>query len=191
MRTAARGISSWQRISRPLELEVSCDPEITLLRKMVHSVICETHKMKAFVRLEPLDSYALYGYLKPKHKVGAHVCDHFARRNPGTLIILGNSRESWISLYSGGKIQHDHSDGLPQILDILKSGTDSRNDTESGNGSENFEKIWKVYYACQYSSERRNLRLFQSRMPKRYLKSAGAGLELNQCDASLFDFIQE
>lgn len=175
----------------PLELEVSCDPEMMLLRKMVHSVICETHKMKAFVRLKPLESFALYGYLKPKHKIGAYVCDHFARRNPGTLIILGNSIESWISLYSGGKIQHDHSDGMPQILDSLRSGKESRNGTESGRGSENSEKIWKVYYASQYSSERRNMGLFQSRMPKRYLKSAGAGLELNQCDASLYDFIQE
>jgi len=169
----------------PLELEVSCDPEMMLLRQMVHSVTCETHKMKAFVRLKPLDSYALYGYLKPKHKIGEYVCDHFARRNPGTLIMLGNSSKSWISLYSGGKIKHDQSDALPQILERLRSEVEGRD--ESGSA----ENIWKAYYASQYSSERRNMALFQNRMPKKYLKSAGVGLERNQCDASLDDFIQE
>jgi probable DNA metabolism protein len=168
---------------KPLELEVSCDPEKILLRKMVYAVMSEMHKMLAFVRLKPFESYALYGYLKPKHKIGACVCDHFARRNPGTMIMLGNSKESWISLLSGGKIQHDHCGSLPQILDRLKSGMEGRDDSEKA------EEIWKVYYDSQYSSERRNTALFQSRMPKRYLKSAGAGKELNQCDASLFDFV--
>jgi len=168
---------------KPLELEVSCDPEMMLLRKMVYAVMSEMHKMWAFVRLKPFESYALYGYLKPKHKIGACVCDHFARRNPETMILLGNSKESWISLLSGGKIQHDHCGSLPHILDRLKSGTEDR------DKSENAEKIWKVYYDSQYSPERRNMVLFQSRMPKRYLKSAGAGLERNPCDTSLYDFI--
>ncbi|MCX6675903.1 MAG: DUF4130 domain-containing protein [Methanothrix sp.] len=168
---------------KPLELEMSCDPEMILLRKMVYAVMSEMHKMEAFVRLKPFESYALYGYLKPKHKIGACACDHFARRNPGTMIMLGNSKESWISLLSGGKIQHDHCGSLPQILDRLKSGMEGRDDSEKA------EEIWKVYYDSQYSSERRNTALFQSRMPKRYLKCAGVGLERNPCDTSLFDFV--
>jgi hypothetical protein len=126
---------------KPLELEVSCDPEMMLLRKMVYAVLSEMHKMLAFVRLKPFESYALYGYLKPKHKIGACVCDHFARRNPGTLIMLGNSRESWISLLSGGKIQHDHCGSLPYILDRLKSGREDRDKSEMRKRSGRFTTI--------------------------------------------------
>ena len=73
------------------------------LRKMVYAVMGEVHRMKAFVRLKPLGSQVLYGYLKPRHRIGGHVSDHFARRTPGIIVVLGNGSESWISALPGGQ----------------------------------------------------------------------------------------
>jgi len=103
------------------DLEVSPDPELAAMRKMVASVQREEHRMKAFVRLRSLGPCVLYGYLKPRHRIGAHVCDHFARRNPRVIVVLGNGRESWISLCSDGKILRDHRGGIAGTLEQLRS----------------------------------------------------------------------
>jgi probable DNA metabolism protein len=168
----------------PMELEISCNPEMRRLKQMVYAVMNEMHKQEAFVRLKPLGPCALYGHLKPRHRIGAHICDHFSRRNPGVMILLGNSRESWIALLWEGKILHGHGDCLQHILNRLRSGMPERS---SGSA----EAIWKVYYGSQYCSERKNLALFRSRMPKRCLKSMGTDLEQSQCHTSLSDFIND
>jgi hypothetical protein len=49
-------------------VEISPDPEIVRVRKMVNSVRMEIHRMMGFVRLRPLSAHhVLYGYLKPRH----------------------------------------------------------------------------------------------------------------------------
>jgi hypothetical protein len=47
------------------DVELSAHPQAVQIRKMVRSVLKEVRKMKGFVRLKPLGSRALYGYLKP------------------------------------------------------------------------------------------------------------------------------
>ena len=64
-----------------LDLEVSTSPEAMSLRRMVYAVMSEVHRMKAFVRLRPLGDRVLWGYMKPRHRIGEHTSEHFARRN--------------------------------------------------------------------------------------------------------------
>lgn len=66
------------------DVELSAHPQAVQIRKMVSSVMMEVRRMKGFVRLKPLGSGVLYGYLKPKHRTGSHICSHFARRSPFT-----------------------------------------------------------------------------------------------------------
>jgi hypothetical protein len=77
------------------EVECSPHPEAVRIRRMVKSVLAECHRMRGFVRLKPLGAFVLYGRLKPRHRIGGHVCDFFARRAPKTMILLGKSIESW------------------------------------------------------------------------------------------------
>jgi probable DNA metabolism protein len=149
------------------DLDVSHDAELVHLRKMVAGVQLEVHRMKAFVRLKALGPYVLFGYLKPRHKIGAYVCDHFARRNPKVIIVLGNGRESWISLFSDGKILRDHMGGIAEVLEQLRSNLPS---FEQGR---DVESIWRIYYDSQYCPERKNMATFRSRMPRRDLEAAG------------------
>ena len=80
--------------------------------------------MLAFVRLKALGSQVLYGYLKPRHRIGEHVCDYFARRAPGIIVVLGNGSESWISLCRGDRIMRDHGKGMAETLERLRSALD-------------------------------------------------------------------
>ena len=167
------------------------------LRKMVSAVMGEVHRMLAFVKLKPLGSQVLYGYLKPRHRIGEHVCEHFARRAPGIIAVLGNGSESWISLCREGRIMRDHGRGIAETLERLRSASDCpENGPDVGNpdvgnpdmGDLNVDDLWQVYYDSQYCPEKKNLAAFHSRMPRRYQDAAGLRLVQNKKEITLEDF---
>lgn len=165
-----------------LDLETLPGADARRLRKMVFEVVAETHRMKAFVRLKPQGCHVLYGYLKPKNRIANRVCDHFARRNPGTIIVLGNGRESWISLLCDGRIMREHGSGMTETLEHLASALH-----DSGKVRD-VESIWKTYYDSQYCPERKNLRVFRQRMPRKDQDSAGLRLQESKENVTLEDF---
>ena len=164
------------------DVELFPNPEAVGIRKMVRSVLAEIYRMRAFVRLKPLDDRVLYGYLKPRHKTGGDICRFFARRSPFTMIVLGNSLESWISLCAGGRMLQGNSGSLELTLEDI-SGVLGRAEKDR-----DLEEVWKVYYSSQYSPERRNLRAFHRRMPRGALDRAGLELEQNVNGLTLSDF---
>ena len=164
------------------DVELSQNAEAVGIRKMICSVLAEVYRMRAFVRLKPLDNQVLYGYLKPKHKTGGDICRYFARRSPFTIIVLGNSRESWISLCVGGSVLQGDSDSLEQTLEKISGVLDGV------EKNRDLEEVWKVYYSSQYSPERRNIKAFHRRMPRNALDIAGLELEQNVNGLTLSDF---
>lgn len=171
------------------DVEISLHPEAQRIRKMVHAVLGEVHRMKAFVRLSPQGASVLYGFLKPKHRIGEHICDHFARRNAGMIAVLGNGCESWISLCREGRIRRDHGKGLAKTLEKLKAALPP----EAGaNGLDpDVNGLWQVYYDSQYCPERRNLAAFKRHMPRKDQDAAGLRLVQNKRNATLEDFLGE
>ncbi len=166
------------------DLEVSTKPEIIRMRKMVYSVRTEIHRMKGFVRLKPLGAHVLYGYLKPRHKIGSYIAERFAWRNPGVITVLGYASESWISLYLGdeGRILSGHGKGLTESLEEIKSALGCFKDDWGA------EDIWKIYYQSQYCPERRNIEAFHRRMPRKALAAAGSKIEQNKNRKTLEDY---
>jgi hypothetical protein len=164
------------------DVELSLDPGDVDIRKMISGVLAEIYRMRAFVRLKPLGNQVLYGYLKPKHKTGDDICRFFARRSPSTIIVLGNSLESWISLCVGGRVLQGDSGSLEQTLEEIRGvlgGVEKNRD---------LEEVWKIYYSSQYSPERRNIKAFHGRMPRNALDRAGLELEQNVNGLKLSDF---
>ena len=174
------------------DLEISTDPDAMRLRKMVSAVMGEVHRMLAFVRLKPLGSQVLYGYLKPRHRIGEHVCEHFAQRTPGIIAVLGNGSESWISLCREGRIMRDHGRGIAETLERLRSAFDCpAYGPVVGNpnaGDLNVDDLWQVYYDSQYCPEKKNLAVFRQRMPRRDQDAAGLRLVQNKKEVTLEDF---
>jgi probable DNA metabolism protein len=167
------------------DVEVSQHLEVARIKKMVYAVMGEVHRMKAFVRLSFLGTSVLYGFFKPRHKIGEHICDHFARRNAGIIVVLGNGRESWISIFREDRIWQDHCQGLSETLERLKSALHCSED-----GS-NVEGLWQVYYDSQYCPERKNLVAFRRYMPRRDQEAAGIRLVQNKKNATLGEFLGE
>jgi len=165
------------------DVEVSPRPEVARIKRMVYAVMGEVHRMKAFVRLSFLGTSVLYGFFKPRHKIGEHICDHFARRNAGMIIVLGNGRESWISLCREGRVWRDHSGGMAEILEKLKSALHCSDDES------NVEGLWQVYYDSQYCPERKNQAAFRRHMPRRDQDAAGIRLVQNKKNATLGEFL--
>ena len=160
---------------------------------MVNAVMGEVHRMKAFVRLKPLGSQVLYGYLKPRHRIGEHVCDHFARRTPGIVAVLGNGSESWVSLCREGRIMRDHGRGMNETLERLRSALGlPEDDTDADNSNINdlnLDDLWQVYYDSQYWPEKKNLTVFHQRMPRRDQDAAGLRVVQNKKEITLDDFL--
>jgi probable DNA metabolism protein len=177
----------------PKDLEISTDPDAIRLRKMVSAVMGEVHRMLAFVRLKPLGSQILYGYLKPRHRIGEHVSEHFARRAPGIIIVLGNGSESWISLCREGRIMRDHGQGMADTLERLRQALGlPEEDTDAYNSSIsdlNLDDLWQVYYDSQYCPEKKNLAVFHQRMPRRDQDAAGLRMVQNKKEVTLDDFL--
>jgi hypothetical protein len=168
------------------ELDVSSDPDAIRIRRMVGSVQREINRMKGLIRLKSLGPHILYGYLKPRHRIGGYVCDLLAKRSDDTIIILGNIQESWVSLCRNGRIMRCSGKGLSRTLDDISSELSIHKD-EVG-ACENLEDIWKVYYKSQYCPERRNISAFHRRIPKKVLYSAGLEAERNKNGVTLESF---
>lgn len=192
---------------RPEEVETSTDPETVRIKKMVYAVMGESHRMKAFVRLAPQGEAVLYGFMKPRHRIGEHICDSFARRNEGTIIVLGNGRESWIALSREGRIWRDRAGGMAETLEklrlmaALQCGQDGSgeeratacdcNGKDPCNDISGVEDLWQVYYDSQYCPERKNLAAFKRNMPRRDQEAAGLRLVQKKKNATLDEFIEK
>jgi len=164
------------------ELELSVDPTSLRLKRMVRDVMAEVHRMKGFVRLKPLGSRILYGYLNPRHRIGWLISDHFALRNSGMVVVIGNGFQSWISLSFRGAIVHHHGQGLSETLEKLETAVGGLRDEGDIDG------VWRICYESQYCPNRRNLDAFHRRMPKRDLNSCGSAIELNRNGTTLDNF---
>ncbi|HNT72183.1 MAG TPA: DUF4130 domain-containing protein [Methanothrix sp.] len=125
------------RTLSPEEVEASTDPEVLRIRRMALAVRGEVCRMRGFIRLRPLGERVLWGRISPHHDVGFEISDFFARRFPGKLIVLGDGRRSWTSLYSEGALHRQIGDGLSstladisRIMDLLAEGSEE----EKGDG---------------------------------------------------------
>ncbi len=175
----------------PADLETSIEREHIRMRKMADEVMGEVHRMKAFVRLTPLGPFVLHGFLKPRHRIGEHICEHFARRNAGIIVVLGNGRESWICLYREGRIWRERGNGLDESLKQLKTAlqSDIGRQNEIGRDDLDVDSLWQTYYDSQNSPERDNPAAFHRHMPRKDQEAAGLRLVNKQKNASLKDFL--
>lgn len=175
------------------EVELSTDSEIMKVRKMAWDVQKETYRMKGFVRLSPLGRSAMYGFMKPMHRIGMEVCRYLARRSPRVLIILGNSSESWSALFTGKEMLSSRGESLERSLEDLRSalkedGADGVEDDDLEDSGSEINTIWGVYYSCQYCRDRKSPKAFARSMPKKALSSAGLKVEGKTGVTTLDDF---
>lgn len=165
----------------PNEVNISMEPEVIKIRKMVNSVLGENHMMKAFVRLKPQGEKVLYGYMKPQHDVWPLVGKFFARRFPDTVIVLGNNTKSWVFIYDGKSIKTSQAKSLASTLNELEE-IFGESDVEAP------EELWDTYYWSQYRPEAKNTRYFKQNVRQKYMKAVGLHADTDSGGTTLDDF---
>lgn len=169
----------------PPEIETSTDPKIVRIRRMVYSVQGEIHRMRGFVRLAPRGRKVLYGRMSPDHDIGFEVADFFAKRFPGTIIVLGDETRSWTSLWIEVGFIRSRGQGMTRTLEELSRLMDVGSDEEDADVSD----IWEIYYKSQDQPRKDGKRPFGGRISKRSIKSAGMETERGRGNKGLGDFI--
>ena len=167
----------------PDDINLSTDPEIIKIRKMVNSVLGENHMMKSFVRLKPQGQRVLYGYMKPQHDVWLLVSKFFAYRFPGTIIVLGNNTKSWVTIYQDDVLRHS----------LAKSLASTLNELEEILGKEDIDspdQLWDTYYWSQYRPEAKNTKYFKQNVRQKYMKAVGLHADTDSGLKTLVDFIE-
>ena len=207
------------RTLSPEEMEASTDPEVLRIRRMALAVRGEVCRMRGFIRLAPLGDRVLWGRISPHHDIGFEISDFFARRFPGKLIVLGDGRRSWSSLYAGGALLHQEGCGLAAtlaeisgIMDLSAQGgeeeEEGRQGSEERGGKDQAETkvepqhigadegagtaaadLWAVYYRSQDVPPKAGGRRYGGRISRRALRSAGLDAEKGGGSAKLQDFI--
>ncbi len=200
----------------PEEVEASTEPEVLRIRRMALAVRGEIHRMRGFIRLASLGDRVLWGRISPHHDVGFEVADFFARRFPGTMIVLGDGRRSWSSLYAEGAILRQEGGGLAATLAEISEIMDLRFEGEEDGGCEVSEEkggkdqdekevepqhigaeegagtaaadLWSVYYRSQDEPRKAGRRPFGGRISRRALRSAGLDAEKEGGSMKLQDF---
>ncbi|HPJ30838.1 MAG TPA: DUF4130 domain-containing protein [Methanothrix sp.] len=186
----------------PLDIETSTDPKVVRLRRMIYAVQGEIQRMRGFVRLSPLGRGVLWGPMSPEHEIGFYVADFFARRFPGTMIVLGDERRSWASLLTGSGYLRSRGVGVSTALEELgrltdaeaKEGGEEEEEDRAEAGAESeveagLAQLWEVYYQSQDQPPRDGRRTFGGRISRRSLKSAGMETERGRANRRLGDFI--
>jgi hypothetical protein len=175
----------------PLEIETSTDPNVLRIRRMIYAVQGEIHRMRGFVRLEPFGRCVLWGRMSPDHEVGFEVADFFAKRFPGTIIVLGDGWRAWSSLRTEGGFLRHRGDGVAAALEELGRfmGVGVDEGEEGGGANADVTDLWEVYYRSQDEPQKDGRRNFGGRISKRSLKSAGMETERGRGNKRLADFI--
>ncbi len=147
------------------DLHTTTDEELLRVRDLIKEVGREIHKMKGFVRFKHVGKKLKYGYMKPENHIGFMVSEWFADRFPGIVIVLGNEKESWVSIRTEKGVESEKSGDLKSTVEELAEmlGAETEKD---------FQDLWENYYESQYADERKNLELFEKNMPRKYRKRA-------------------
>jgi probable DNA metabolism protein len=128
--------------------EVTDVSKILIKRKRI--VTREIHKMVGFIRFVPIEKDFLIGTALLEHYTADLILINLRKRYPG---------------YTLGLLWSDK--GLVLNKDNSFSEIDRKEYFEK-IANDQFHRIWKEYYTCQYIAERKNIKYLQRNIPKKY-----------------------
>ncbi|MFH0862696.1 MAG: DUF4130 domain-containing protein [Candidatus Altiarchaeota archaeon] len=135
-------------------------PESKRLYRMQREVSRCLHAKKGFLRLKRSPHGILYARTELEHDLADLLLSHFHHRYPTYHIALEHRRMTYIAAPGGKKTVTDES--LEEAVLRLEASLPRE---DSGRTD---ETLWRQYYDSQMSKERRNLRLMDKMMPRRY-----------------------
>ena len=131
---------------------------IILIDKYYRKVSLEAHKFTGFVRFKEIAPLSFYASIEPDYNILPIISNHFVKRfSDQNFIIHDLKRESAIIYNKETFIIANLS--KKEALNFNKNNSDSF-----------FEELWNTFYKSVNIEERKNLKLRNQYMPKKYWK---------------------
>lgn len=157
---AYRTIKEQKNIYRKLS-----DPAVAEFRYTIQKVYSERHRIKGFLRFSETQSGVLYACYSPDNDITELITPHFALRLRGIPFIIHDLSRGKIAVSDGEKVKYDYTE-KKAILNL-------------SNNEQKVLLLWKTYFGEVNIKDRKNLKLQNGYMPKRYRKFMPETYETN------------
>lgn len=124
-------------------------------RSIVKNFNHETHAYKGFTRFREIQGSYLFAEIAPENDVLLHITQHFLKRMPAEKFIIYDKNRNKASLCEFGKYEE---------IEILEM------DAVDSEKEAIFKDAWIGFYEAIGINERKNKKLMQANMPKKYWK---------------------
>ena len=124
-------------------------------RSIVKNFNHETHAYKGFTRFREIQDSYLFAEIAPENDVLLHITQHFLKRMPAEKFIIYDKNRNKASLCEFGKYEE---------IEILEM------DAVDSEKEAIFKDAWIGFYEAIGINERKNKKLMQANMPKKYWK---------------------
>lgn len=127
------------------------DPAVEPVLRLSRRVQLERHKMLGFLRFSPLEGDVLYAVCEPDYDIVPLMIEHFAERMPQERFIIHDLRHDTLAFHKPGRtlVTHAHAPRLSTLRD-------------------EYADLWRAFYDAICIEGRRNPRLRDNLMPRRY-----------------------
>lgn len=130
-------------------------PDVTPLVALERAVQRERHRFLGLLRFKRLKGDIYYASYAPNFDISVLLVDHFAERMPGEYFIIHDVKRQKACFYNKHR----------WVEAELRQTSDQYHQEELA-----FQSFWQKYHSAIAISERKNLKLQQSFMPKKYWK---------------------
>lgn len=133
-------------------------PDVQAIHDLSSKVASEAHLFLGILRFKKLRSGIYYACYEPDNNITQLIADHFARRLSDQAWMIHDRKRDILALYNGEVI---FTSGLPSFM----------TGSAAEDCDEEYETLWKRYFASIAIESRKNPRLQRSYMPTRYWKN--------------------
>ncbi|MFL0694554.1 MAG: UdgX family uracil-DNA binding protein, partial [Agrobacterium tumefaciens] len=146
----------WRLQTERALLQVSSDPDVADLTRLIKNVRRDSHKMKAFVRFREVEAVQagrrrFVAWFEPEHFIVVRTAGFFQRRFTDMDWLIATPKGS--AAWNGQELKTSHEPAArPQAEDET-------------------DELWRTYFANIFNPARVKIRAMQSEMPKKYWKN--------------------
>lgn len=133
-------------------------PDVMAFESLYRRVNLECHRIKGFVRFQSTESGVYYAKIEPDYNIVALIMPFFCRRFPDPDFVIHDARRNLIGISHAKnrivfKAEHHEISAQPTAEE------------------REFQRLFKEYYQHISIAERKNPKLMQGFMPRRYHKN--------------------
>ncbi len=132
------------------------DPDVLLLFDLTKKISSEVHRLKGILRFEEVESGGWYSHVEPDNDVIDLIAPFFKARFLGEKFIIHDVKRNLIVCCDG--------------VNILKATLDTSLTVYLSSEEFNFKTLWKTYFNSVNIAERKNTKLQDNQLPRRYRK---------------------